>query len=138
MAGLMAPGQQKTYGEKQILMRVCETSNELSTGRSHEDRIKPQVAVNEIPAAEDANLKIEELSNSKISINEDFKEQKQKPRAPRWQPDHQTKSVYSLSSQSMVPEENYQSLQGLMSEKERANQEIEKIKRNKSLTPVDR
>lgn len=134
MAGLMAPGQpKKTYGEKQVLAKVNETSNEISTSRSHhEDRIKPSPT----PAvAADANLKIEELSNSNISIKDEIKP---KAREPRWQPDQPTKSEYSLSSQSIIPEENFQSLQGLMSEKERANQEIEKIKRNKSLTPLDK
>ena len=40
---------------------------------------------------------------------------------------------------SIVPAEvGFEQLQGLMGEKERANQEIEKIERNKSLTIADK
>ena len=100
--------------------------------RPENENFSPNLGQPSWPAKEDANLKIEELSNSKLSFRD---EPQIKARESRWD---QSRSAYSITSQSIIPEENFQSLQGLMSEKERAHQEIEKIKRNKSLTPLDK
>ena len=47
-------------------------------------------------------------------------------------------AVSQISSLVIPPENEYDSLQGLMGEKARADQEIERISRNKSLTVTDR
>lgn len=134
MAGLLAQPDKKPQ-QRQVLAQVKESSSEIETSRCLMDKTdqnennSPNAGLAPKPKR-DVNLKIEELSN------DSFHNQNQlRTRESRWNQDA-AKSVYSTNS--VIPEENFQSLQGLMSEKERANQEIEKIKRNKSLTPTDK
>lgn len=91
MQGLLSQPQKQPV-DKHALPRVQETSGEVSTGQSFEDRVKtqkkpdnenfsPNLGQLQWLAKEDANLKIEELSNSVLSFRD---EPKIKARESRW------------------------------------------------------